>query len=885
MTPERWQQVKSTLAEALEHDTAERAALLDSRCAGDTDLRRDVESLLRSSNDVLEGFAEAGGVLQRVAAANRAGRRIGAYELVRELGRGGMGTVWLATRADKEFHKEVAIKLLKRGTDTDEVLRRFRAEREILARLEHPNIARLLDAGTTEDGLPYFVMEYVDGVRVTNFIAAKELPLKARLQLFLKICGAVQFAHQNLVVHRDLKPGNILVNGQGEPKLLDFGVAKLLAPDDEALLVTMAGQERFTPAYASPEQVRGEAVTTLSDVYSAGSLLYEMLTGANAHRFSTAHPPATELLRVVTEQEPLRPSAAATDPAAKRRLRGDLDNIIAKALRKEPARRYPSMGAFAADIRRYLDDRPVTARPDTFAYRASKFVQRNKLGVAAATLLLLTLVGGIIATTWQARVARENFNEVRQLARSVLFDYHDAIAKLPGSTPVRQKLVSDSLQYLDRLTRRTQRDPSLQREVASAYVKVGDVQGRPNFANLGDTAGALASYGKAIEIFDQLATRHSADAALQAERAGAYARLGELRRQLNELDAAVTANRKAVAIMESVPTENASADVREALAFACLTLGDVLGNLHTNNIGDASGATANYRRALAIREELRRADPANAERGRNASIAHQRLGNMLQAARDYAGALEQYRAALAIDETLLVADPTNTLNQRNVNLSYQLLATVLLETDDLAGAREFQLKNVAMAESMAKADPQNALAKWDVALSLSRMVRVAGKSGDLPAARQFFDQAHAILSELLAKEPNNATYLLTLRATYTRMADVFNDLAHPGEAVVAASKVLELGDKLLSTGPNVSVSRYQVVGHVQRARAHTLLAADSNKPVAEQQEHWRAAQADYRQALRILEAIPQASSLPLDKQKHDEAIAGLAKCDAALTAR
>ncbi|MDQ6765483.1 MAG: serine/threonine protein kinase, partial [Verrucomicrobiota bacterium] len=278
MTPARWQQVKETLASALDHETtAARADFLAQTCAGDTALRREVEALLNHSPDAFQSWADGGGFLRSDSSlAQNEGRRIGAYCLVRELGRGGMGSVWLARRADEEFEQTAAIKLLKRGTDTDEVLRRFRAERAILARLDHPNIARLLDGGTTDDGLPYFVMEYVQGERLTNYCVEHHLSIGARLQLFRKICAAVQFAHQNLVVHRDLKPGNILVIEEGEPKLLDFGIAKLLGPEDDAFEVTMAGRERLTPAYASPEQIRGEPITTASDIYSLGTLLYEV---------------------------------------------------------------------------------------------------------------------------------------------------------------------------------------------------------------------------------------------------------------------------------------------------------------------------------------------------------------------------------------------------------------------------------------------------------------------------------------------------------------------------------------------------------------------------------------------------------------------------------
>ncbi|MDQ6765105.1 MAG: serine/threonine protein kinase, partial [Verrucomicrobiota bacterium] len=450
--------MKETLATALEHENAgARADYLDETCAGDSDLRREIDVLLAHPPDAFECWAEEGGFLRSDSSATKnEGRRIGAYRLVRELGRGGMGAVWLATRADEEFHQTAAIKLLKRGTDTDEVLRRFRAEREILARLQHPNIARLLDGGTTDDSLPYFIMEYVEGIRLTDFVSQNNLSLGARLRLFSKICAAVQFAHQNLIVHRDLKPANILVTAEGEPKLLDFGIAKLLASDTEVWEATIAGRERLTPGYASPEQVLGEPITTVSDVYSLGALLYEILCARPPHAFQKERPSPTELMRVICQEEPARPSLAAAAPEMRRALRGDLETIILRAMSKEPARRYAGAGELADDLHRYEEGRPVRAQRDTVGYRFGKFVRRNKLGVA----VILLILAGSVATAWQAHraehqkaLADDRFNQVRQLAHSVLFDYHDQIAALPGSTKVRERLVKDALAYLDRLSK------------------------------------------------------------------------------------------------------------------------------------------------------------------------------------------------------------------------------------------------------------------------------------------------------------------------------------------------------------------------------------------------------------------------------------------------
>ena len=366
----RWAQLKSILAEALQQNSpAARIALVERSCAGDTDLLQEAESLLaeaevllREANDDLEACADRAGTAIPREDVSEIGRRVGAYVITSEIGRGGMGAVYLAARADGYFEKQVAIKLLSHGPDTAELERRFRSEREVLARLDHPNIARLLDAGTTDDGIPYIVMEYVDGMPLTRFVEENHLSIPARLELFLKVCAAVEVAHRHSVVHRDLKPNNILVNHEGEAKLLDFGIAKLIGHDANPLELTALGQERLTPISASPEQAQGELVTKSSDIYSLGVLLYELLTGVRPHRFRNRNPSRAELITVLCEQEPTLPSALARESQTRRVLRGNLDAVLLCALRKEPSKRYPSVTEFADDIRRHLAGDLVLAR-------------------------------------------------------------------------------------------------------------------------------------------------------------------------------------------------------------------------------------------------------------------------------------------------------------------------------------------------------------------------------------------------------------------------------------------------------------------------------------------------------------------------------------------
>jgi serine/threonine protein kinase/tetratricopeptide (TPR) repeat protein len=403
--PQRWDRLKIILGEALEQNSsAARIALVERRCGQDTDLLEEAGSLLAEAEALLKESTDSFEDCARNAASTfwqeeplRGGERVGAYVIVRELGRGGMGTVFLAERADGQFEKQVAIKILNRGADTAEILRRFQAERQILARLDHPNIGRLLDAGTTDDGLPYFIMDYIVGAPVTRFAVAQRLSTRQRLELFLKICAAVEFAHRNLVVHRDIKPSNILANAEGEPKLLDFGIAKLLAKDEDAAQLTTEAQQHLTPICASPEQAKGYPITVATDIYSLGALLYEMLSDQKPHRFSTARPTREELALVVGEQVPPPPSAVASDAQTARLLRGDLDAIVLFAMRKEPGMRYATVADLAADIRRHLAREPVAARHPTLGYRAKCLVERNGSRLVASAAVVIVLAGVLFA--------------------------------------------------------------------------------------------------------------------------------------------------------------------------------------------------------------------------------------------------------------------------------------------------------------------------------------------------------------------------------------------------------------------------------------------------------------------------------------------------------
>ena len=544
MRSEDWARVEAILDEVLELSPAERKEVLDRRCDGNPALRAQIESLV-SADERAESFLEtpameyAGGIVRAAGEAaaedrEQPGDRIGPYRLIREIGHGGMGRVFLADRDDGQFEQQVALKLVRRDPLGGEIHQRFLRERQILARLEHPNIARLLDGGVTPDGRPYFAMEYVAGEPITVYCDAHALDISSRLSLFTAVCDAVQYAHQNLVVHRDLKPSNTIVTPDKQVKLLDFGIAKVLHEHDESggpdATLTRLGSGPMTPQYAAPEQVRGEPITTATDVYALGALAYELLTGRGPHRLSRLT--AAEVERAVAEREVERPSAAvtrsqngsATSPEAiafargtdlrrlRRELRGDLDTILMQALQKEPARRYASAGAFAEDVRRYQAGLPIAARRDSVTYRGGKFVRRHAIGVAATVLILCSLVAGLIGTAWQARVASREAAKAREVSRFLasLFEVADPARTNAASVTARELIDRGA----SRLERELAGQPDLQADM---------------MVLLGRIYRELGVYDRAEPLLERSLALRSSSAArnpeLAAEAMGELARL------------------------------------------------------------------------------------------------------------------------------------------------------------------------------------------------------------------------------------------------------------------------------------------------------------------------------------------------------------------------
>jgi non-specific serine/threonine protein kinase/serine/threonine-protein kinase len=678
------------------------------------------------------------------AAGSRDGEHFGAYEIVRHLGAGGMGDVYLARRADGEFEQEVAIKVMKRGMDTDLILRRFHAERQILAGLHHPNVCRLFDGGSTGDGLPYFVMEHIDGEPILGYCQWHALPVPKRLEVFLSVCDAVRYAHQNLVVHCDIKPANVLVTADGTPKLVDFGIAKLLAESPSA-----AGTRTrlMTPAYASPEQVRGDAVTTATDVHALGILLYQLLVGHNP--FVSAERDAAEVERAILEEEPAPPSQVATDPRLRRSLRGDLDTIVLRALSKDPARRYPSAGELAADLERHRSGHPVLARRDTFAYRAAKLIRRHRLAVAAAGAVFVALVAGIATTAWQAHVAERQraraerrYEDVRRLANALVFDLHDAVAELPGSTAARKLLLERGTAFLDALAADDEGDVMLRRELTAAYGRLGDVQGNTSAGHLGDFAGARASYAKGMAILEPLLAQNPRSAGARLQHSRYLERLANLMVTADgDREGALAQYRRALAEAEAVRAEQpGNADAELQVATVRGGIGDVLSAL-----GRTGEALAVYGVALAEHRAMAAAGSAAKQVPRNIPLLLDSIGECLLRIGDTAGALARFREALGLREASLAQAPADPRARRYASNSLSHIGNVLLKTGDFAGALHNYARSYEIDRAALASDPNNAEARRDVAVDLIKLGDAKASSAEvtktLETARELWRQA------------------------------------------------------------------------------------------------------------------------------------------------
>lgn len=731
------------------------------------------------------------------------GTWLGPYRILQPIGAGGMGAVYLALRDDDQFQKRVAIKVIRRGVDHADVVRRLAEERQTLAVLEHPYIVHLLDGGATPDGLPYLVMDYVEGEPLDRYSATRALALDARLDLFLRIASAVQYAHQNLVVHCDLKPGNILVTAGGTPRLLDFGVSRLLKSHESDEVRATARYPSYTPDYASPEQILAAPLTTATDVYSLGLILYELVTGVSA-----ADPDSPiHVTRRMLQATLTLPSAAA--PAA--RLDPDLDAIAGKALARNERERYRSVEQLAGDILRFRERRPVTARPATPAYLLRKFVERNRTSVAAAGLLALAVAGGLGATMWQARVAHvertraeRSLASVRKLAHVLLFDFHDAVAKLPGTTAIQQVLVAKSVDALDSVARDSKDDSGVQLDLVDGYMKMGDLQGNPYNANLGDTRSALATYQKALALVDGMSADARRQPDVQRALAGVHRGMGEVLPGAGDLGGAVSHLRRAVAILEGLSrTRAAPAGVRADLASGYEMLGDTLGNPGLYSLGDLKGALESYRKSLAAWQAVASADPDNTRARRAQAGLLMKIGDTEAAGG--ANPVERYRSGLAILNALPAAAHDTIDTRRMLGMLDRKIGEKLAEQGDRQSAQQSFDQARQITEALAAADPSDSRAQFDLAVILKTLAEFAEGGGDRTTAAGCYSRVVDILEKLSRDDPENLRWRGLLSEMYVVLGGLLADAGNEQEGRSQTTRGIALM-KSLADRPNAPAS-------------------------------------------------------------------------------
>ena len=772
-----WRRLEEIFQGALDIPPEQRDAWLKRACAGDDLLRREVVDLLDGEPEdsprisSIIGDTAAGLFADDSPADATVGLEFGNYRILSELGRGGMGAVYLAVRADEAFNRQVAIKLVKRGIDTDAVLQRFWYERRILAGLEHPYIARLLDGGTSPDGRPYFVMEYVDGKPLDVYAREHNLSIAERCELLRKICEAVSYAHRNLIIHRDLKPANILITGDGTPKLLDFGIARLLSidPGENTLSGTVRGRA-LTPEFASPEQARGDAVTTATDVYSLGATLKAILP-------------------------------------AEREFPADLATILHKAMREESDQRYASVADFSEDLRRYLARLPILARDQNLLYRAGKFVRRHRVGVTAFALANLVGVCGITAIIWeshkaevQRKQAEQRLSQAVDMAERALADVNNSMASLPGTTEARRQMVRNPLDYLDQLAKDSGGDPRVIMALATAYVRVGEVLGNPNTTNLGDFAGSLATYRKALGLLDGLLRDHPNDPKTLNTAEIAHQGAGSVLQVMGHGKEAEAEDRTAVALADSnLARKPDDLELQERRLDAHYALDWLLYSRAPQE------AEQDAIRQLPIVRRLAEAKPDDQARQETLSEYYSLIGTALHRQNRSQESLAYYRKAVAIREDIYRRNPRNTIHQRNLMIGYGHIADTLgsplfPNLGDYRGALEYYRKAEHMVEEMILADPSDNRAAGDLGMIWMRIGAAQRTSGDLAASNRSLDRAIAQFESILKGTPDTAAHNGGILMAYNYRGRNMRDLGDPASALKWQHKCLATADKLIAMG-------------------------------------------------------------------------------------
>lgn len=737
MDTQAWEEVKRLFGEALQLDAEHRRAWVERECS-DEEVRREVINLLeeyaRSENFLENSTLALHHAVQEAFEGPLEGQLIGPWRLLRLIGRGGMGVVYEAVREGEDFQARFALKLIRAGLATERLVERFRLERRVLAALSHPGIALLVDGGATSDGLPYFVMEYVEGQPVDRWAQERKASLEQRVRLMVEVCHAVQHAHERLVVHRDLKPGNILVTAEGRPKLLDFGIARLIGDSEEpgaAQTVTYV----LTPEYASPEQITGGAVTTATDIYSLGVLLYVLLAERRPYDLSGMSP--LEAMRRVVEIEPRPPSTVAPD-SVRPALRGDLDNIILKCLRKDPAERYRTADALAHDLEAWLAGRPVSATTPSLSYRLGKWARRNRGQAAALAALFLSLIAGGAATSWQAREARlararaeQRALEIQKLSRALVFEINEALQKFPGSTEARALLLDRAMPFFDGAARTASQDPPLLLDLAEGYRRLGNVLGSAFSDNLGRQEEALRSFEKGLALV-RTARRVTAPD---------YASLGAHARLLVEAGlAAIGLKRREEAEqyfreLETVVREMESRLVGTPEGRALTAVNWAQLGLLRSSLGPRDESIRLHRKAIALFESLPREEAAKPAIQSQQAFAYKRLGGMLMQT-DLPAAEQSYLRGLELDRDLVRRHPEDSMQRYNMTFALSDLGLIARMRGDYQKSLAFFSEAAAIRDEYHSADPKNVRVLNGVTNVHCQKSSVLARLGRYPEARK-----------------------------------------------------------------------------------------------------------------------------------------------------
>ena len=819
LDPAQWQRLKVLLAEGLALAADRRADFVDRVCGNDATLRAELQSLLEAggaedspldrppADEMLEALAQH-------APTGWVGRRLGAYQLVGLIARGGMGEVYRGERADGQYEQQVAVKVVRDRSDDAYLLQRFDAERRILATLDHPNLAKLLDAGVADDGTPYFVMEHVDGQPIDAYCEQQQLAVEGRLRLFRTVCQVVDYAHRQGVVHRDLKPGNILVTTGGVVKLVDFGIAKRMARHGDAPSpATATAQRALTPEYASPEQVRGEPVGPASDIYALGVVLYRLLTRASPYGGATTDDYA--LARAICETEPSPPSRTlprnGADPALRalrRRLEGDLDAVVLMALRKEPQRRYASAEQLSDDLFRHLEGLPVQARRGAWSYRAGRFVLRHRAAVGAALVANLALVAGLSLAAYEAyeanrqkERAERHFAGVRKLANVFIFDVHKALEQVPGSLAARKMLVDTALAYLQQLAVEAKGDAALQLELAAGFRSIGEIQGSGTMASLGDSKGAMASFDQGLALVRPLMasagpTQRTAQAEfvkIAGRRAALLMALGQWKDAEAQGQAAVDAAQQLAAaepgsrdyqravasqhrFMTSLYQRAARKDEfersfltakRQLEALVASRPDDVdsvadLGAVHAiravhlaQNVGTREArleALTEYQRSLQVMGPVYEEQPLHKMLAGNYGRVNGYTGLLLTGLGRPQEALAPLRRSIEVSAALAAKDPGDVRTRTEQAEGHGRLAVALLSTRDAQGAVEQTRQAIALFDGLPETTRNEVVVQYNRAVSHQQLGEAlrARAAGARDAASAKADREAACVQHRLA---------------------------------------------------------------------------------------------------------------------------------------